>query len=54
MSMGQPEELNRAIRSFAAKIIRAKRTTIQDGRAGDGTNDQAERNEEPPDKMSRG
>ena len=49
MSMEQPEELDRAIRSFAAKIIRAKRTTIQDIHADDGMNDQAERNKEPPD-----
>ena len=35
--------------SFLAKILRAKRTTIQDGRTDDGTNDPVERNEEPPD-----
>ena len=35
--------------SFLANILRAKRTTIQDGRTDDGTNDPAERNEELPD-----
>ena len=43
------EELEQADHSFLAKISRAKRTIIQDGRTDDGVNDQAERNEEPPD-----
>ena len=49
MSLGQPLDLERANISFIAKILRAKRTTIQDGHTNDGTNDPAERNEELPD-----
>ena len=49
LSLGSPEEIQQANTSFLAKIIRAKRTTILDGRTDDETNDPAERNEEPPD-----
>ena len=49
MSLGQSEELKQAYISFLAEIVRAKRTTIQDGRTDEGMNDPAERNEEPPD-----
>ena len=49
MSLGQPAESEQANRSFLAKILRSKRTAIQDGRTDDGMNDPAERNEEPPD-----
>ena len=43
------EELEQSDNRFFAKIIQAKRTTIQDGCTNDGVNDPAERNEEPPD-----
>ena len=43
------EALEQADNSFFANIIRAKRTTIQDGRTDDGVNDPTEQNEEPPD-----
>ena len=49
MSLGTSEELKQANISFLAKILQAKRATIQDGYMGDGTNDPVERNEEPPD-----
>ena len=49
MPMMHTEDLKQANTSFLAKILRAKRTTIQDGRTDEGTNDPAERNEEPPD-----
>ena len=42
------DALEQADNSFFAKIIRANRTTIQDGRTNDGVNDPAEQNEEPP------
>ena len=43
------EELEQEGHSFFAKIIRAKRSTIQDGRMDDEVNDPAEQNEESPD-----
>ena len=49
MSLGQPEELKQANIGFIKKILRVKRTTIQDGQTDDKINDLAERNEEPPD-----
>ena len=49
MGLTTQEELQRADNSFFTKIIRAERTTIQDGRMNDGSNDPAEQNEEPPD-----
>ena len=45
----QPVDLEQADCSFFAKIVRAKRMTIQNGRTDDGTNDPTERNGEPPD-----
>ena len=49
MSMTNQEALEQADHSFFAKIVRAKRTIIQDGCTDDGVNDLAKRNEEPPD-----
>ena len=49
MAMMSQEALKQADSIFFAKIIRAKRTTIQDGRTDEEMNDPAERNEEPPD-----
>ena len=43
------EEFEQADHRFFAKIIRDKKTKIQDGRTDDGVNDLAERNEEPSD-----
>ena len=42
------DSLEQAHNNFFAKIIRAKRTIIQDGRTNDGVNDLAEENEGPP------
>ena len=47
--MTSPEELTAANTRFLAKRAQAKRTTLQDGRMDERQNDQAERNEEPPD-----
>ena len=49
VTLTSPEELTAANTSFLAKIVDAKRTTIQDGNMDEGPNDQAERNEESPD-----
>ena len=49
MGLMTQEELERADNSFFTKIIRAKRTTIRDGRTNDGSSDLAGHNEEPPD-----
>ena len=49
VTLTSPEELPAANTSFLAKILHAKRTMFQDGRMDEGPNDQAERNEEPPD-----
>ena len=54
MTMMHTEELAQANHSFLAKILHAKRMTIQDGRLDEGTNDPSEKNEELPDKLSRG
>ena len=47
--MMMQEELENSDDIFFTKIKWAKRTTIQDGRADDKSNDLAEQNEEPPD-----
>ena len=47
--MMSQEALKQADSIFFAKIIRAKRSTIQDGRMDDEVNDPAEQNEESPD-----
>ena len=54
MRMMPQETLEQADDSFFAKIIRAKRRIIQNGRTDDGGNDPAERNEEPPDLNEQG
>ena len=42
MSLGQSEELKHANTSFLTKILRAKRTMIQNGQTDEGANDPAE------------
>ena len=54
MTMIPPAELEAADDRFLAKIVHARRTTIQDGRMDVEPNDQAAGNGEPPDYMSRG
>ena len=49
MRLTTQEELERSDHSFFTKVIRAKRTTVRDGRTNDGSNDPAEHNEEYPD-----
>ena len=49
MTIMRPEKLEQADISFFAKIIRAKQTTILDGRADARVNDLAEKNEETQD-----
>ena len=44
-----PAELAAANTRFRAKILHARRTMTQDGRLDEEPNDQAVRNEEPPD-----
>ena len=49
MFLGCPKEIKQANTRFLAKMIRAKRMAILDGRTDVETNDPAKRNEEPSD-----